>query len=169
MRYYEDYLGETAEVLMFSVLWIKIHGLPCHHTMLKEVGHLLLATPNGLVNTTGWPIKNGHQRNWSYTLAGGINQKSVLPTFLPYIYRYWKIKQLLHLVAFNFSYGLQLIRCESTDFCRFFPQTTEILATKVYWEVIWLIARGHFWISFCIKYFSDLRKNAANILCKSDL
>ena len=34
------------------------------------------------ISYTGWSMKNGHQRNWSYTLAGGINQKSVLPTFL---------------------------------------------------------------------------------------
>ena len=161
---------------MFSVLWIKIHGLPCHHTMLKEVGHLLLATPNGLVNTTGWPIKNGHQRNWSYTLAGGINQKSVLPTFLPYIYRYWKIKQLLHLVAFNFSYGLQLIRSESTDF----TNQTHLRYLQVFSLNHWnnrhknilssdRTDRGHFLMSFCNKYFSGVRKNAADILNKSDL
>ena len=65
---------------------------------------------------TGCSIKNGHQRKWYYTLAGGINQKSVVTTYFPYIYRYWNKKQWLHLVAFIFSYGLQLIRSKSTDF-----------------------------------------------------
>ena len=70
---------------------------------------------------TGLAIKNGHQRKWFYTLAGGINQKSVVTTFVPYIYRYWNKQQLLHLVAFNFSYGLQFIRSKSTDFTNLTP------------------------------------------------
>ena len=145
-------------------------------------GHSLLDTLyiRGIINSntffTGWPIKNGHQRNWSYTLAGGINQKSVLPTFLPYIYRYWKIKQLLHLVAFNFSYGLQLIRSESTDF----TNLTHLRYLQVFSSNHWntwhknilssdRTDRGHFLMSFCNKYFSGVRKNAADILNKSDL
>ena len=31
---------------------------------------------------TGCTIKNGYQRKWFYTLAGGINQKSVVTTFV---------------------------------------------------------------------------------------
>ena len=125
---------------------------------------------------TGWPIKNGHQRNWSYTLAGGINQKSVLLTFLPYIYRYWKIKQLLHLVAFIFSYGLQLIRSKSTDFTNLTYSRYLQHFSSHHWNTCCKNSLRsvpyqsyHYSICFCVKYFSGLRKKPADILSESDL
>lgn len=36
-------------------------------------------------------------------------EKLEVTTCVPYIYQYWNKKQLLHLVAFIFNYGLQLI------------------------------------------------------------
>ena len=115
---------------------------------------------------TGCSIKNGHQRNWYFTLAGGINQKSVLPTFFPYIYRYWKIKQLLHLVAFIFSYGLHLIRSKSTDFTNLTYSRYLQHFSSHHWNTCCKnLLRSvpyqsyHYSICIYVKYFSGLRKS----------
>ena len=122
---------------------------------------------------TGLAIKNGHQRKWFYTLAGGINQKSVVTTFVPYIHGYWNKQQLLHLVAFNFSYGLQLISSKRKDF----TNQTHLRYLQPFSSNHWNIccknlSRSvpyHYSIGFCINYFSGLRKKTADILGESDL
>ena len=122
---------------------------------------------------TGLAIKNGHQRKWFYKLAGGINQKSIVTTFVPYIYRYWNKQQLLHLVAFNFSYDLQLIRSESIDFTNLSRLRYRQLFPSNHWNTYCKnLSRSvpyHYSICFCIKYFSGLRKKPADISSESDL
>ena len=116
---------KNIKYLSVISLWIMYHCFIMVSLMimqLKKIAPWILLIVNisslfdFMVSTTGWTIKNDYQRKWFYRLAGGINQKLVVTTFDPYVYRYWNKQQLLHLVAFNFSYNLQLIRSESTDF-----------------------------------------------------
>ena len=102
------------ELLLSSAIRIMIN---CLVFFMKEMISKIQLRKLDFEFLTGLAIKNGHQRKWFYTIAGGLMKKWIT-TFVPYFFRYWNNKHLLHLAAFIFSYGLQLIRSESTDFTR---------------------------------------------------